>query len=660
MRRWITIFSIGIAMAVCVPLVSSAAADSGLAEIIVINTADTINGNTSGIGALKADPGPDGVSFREALKAANNTAGRKKILFSPALSGATIKIGGPEAPKDHLLLSGGDITINGDINGDGKPDITLDGTLGKDGSPSSNGLNIWSSNNRVETLSFFGFKGTAIHFACPDSGFNQKIISGNQVTGNVINGANGIVISTLGLTGAKYYRELSDIQFRDTLISKNRVIVTGQDNIFIMAGIGGQCRNRVENLTVTDNYVSGGGGGIGIIAGDTASDYHGLPGPVVYSDDNTIENVTISNNTIESPKSFGISVEGGNMGNRNNKVLKARIKNNTVSGAGLAGIGIFTAQMTETRITSDNLMADIEVTENKITGCGTGMMIGAGDKPHGDENKGVNNNSLEKVLVAENDISRYSKAGIEIWGGWSLRGEGTSGNCIEQLTILNNRIVNNDSGTVGLEIIGGRSQEGPAHNNLVKGVEVRNNTVRGNNTGIWLAGGQGREAVNNSVDAVFQGNILEGNQNPFGSEENDQGAAGNSLKFKVLEPEAIKVVINGSPLNMDVPPAIVNERTLVPLRAIFEALGAEVSWDQGTETVTGTRGSTTVILKINRPEAMVNGSARKLDVPPQIMEGRTMVPARFIAESLGSRVDWDGDSRTVIVTMESMGTVILH
>lgn len=649
MSRWITIFSIAIAMAICVPLVSSAAADSGVAEIIVANTADIINGNTSGIGALKADPGTDGVSFREALKAANNTAGRKKILFSPALSGTTIKIGAPGAPSDHLLLSGGDITINGDINGDGKPDITLDGTLGK--AHSLNGLNIWSGNNRIESLNFFGFKGVAINFACPDPDLTQKIISGNQIVGNVINGANGIVFSTLGLIGVKYYRQLSDIQFRDTLISKNSIIVTGENNIFIMAGIGGQCRNRVENFTITDNYVSGGAGGIGIIAGDTASDYHGLPGPVVYSDDNIIENLTISNNTIENPKFYGISVEGGNLGNRNNKVLKIRIKNNTVAGAGDAGIGVFTAQWTETRSTSDNLIADIEIVKNKITGCGTGMMIGAGDKPHGDENKGVNNNRLEKVLVAENDISRYSKAGIKVWGGWSLRGSGTSDNCIEQLTILNNRIVNNDSGTVGLEIIGGRSQEGPAHNNMVKGVEVQNNTVRGNNTGIWLAGGQGREAVNNSVDVVFQGNILEGNQNPFGSEENDQGANGNSLKFKVLEPEAIKVVINGSPLNMDVPPVIVNERTLVPLRAIFEALGAEVSWDQGTETVTGTRGSTTVILKINRPEAMVNGSARKLDVPPQIMEGRTMVPARFIAESLGSRVDWDGDSRTVIITV---------
>lgn len=652
MYRWILICSMAIAAALSLPSISIAAADSNVAEIIVSNATDMVNGNTSSINMLKANPGPDGVSFREALKAANRTAGRKKILFSPDLAGATIKIGGPDSPVESLLLTGGDTIINGDINGDEKPDITLDGTQGKNKTPSENGLNIWSSNNRVEYLDFYGFKGIAIHFACPDPYSALKIISGNKVAGNVISGSNGIVFSALGLTGASYHHHLSDIHFKDTLISKNRVSTSG-DNIFIMAGIGGQCRNRVENFTIADNYVSGGAGGIGIIAADTASDYHGLPGPVVYSDENVIENVTISNNMVENQVHFGICIEGGNMGNRNNKVLNIKILNNTVNGARDAGIGIFTApEGIKTRSTVDNLMAGIEVIKNKISGCATGMMIGAGNKPYDKKgNSGLNNNRLEKVLVAENDISGYRNTGIKVWGGWSLRGEGAAGNSIAQLVFQKNRIINHNNGTVGLHIIAGWSQEGPSSDNGVTGVEVRNNTFRGNDRAVRLAGGQGREAHNNRVDAVFQDNTFEVNQSTLESVENDQGASGNSLEVRILQPEAISVVINGSPLKTDVPPAVVNERTLVPLRAIFEALGAEVNWDQGSETVTGTKGSITVILKINRDEAIVNGSPRKLDVPPQIMEGRTMVPARFIAESLGAGVKWDGEQRTVLINI---------
>ncbi|MBS3873186.1 MAG: hypothetical protein KGZ92_09455 [Firmicutes bacterium] len=111
----------------------------------------------------------------------------------------------------------------------------------------------------------------------------------------------------------------------------------------------------------------------------------------------------------------------------------------------------------------------------------------------------------------------------------------------------------------------------------------------------------------------------------------------------------ISVVINGAPLTLDVAPVIQNGRTLVPMRAIFEALGARVSWDDATSTVTAYRREEAVVLQIGNRTAWVNGPARTLDVPPVIVGGRTMVPLRFVAEALGAEVAWQDAPPTVTV-----------
>ncbi|MBE7053557.1 MAG: hypothetical protein E7391_04700 [Ruminococcaceae bacterium] len=117
----------------------------------------------------------------------------------------------------------------------------------------------------------------------------------------------------------------------------------------------------------------------------------------------------------------------------------------------------------------------------------------------------------------------------------------------------------------------------------------------------------------------------------------------------VFADEGIKVIINKKALTMDQMPVIVNGRTLVPLRAIFEALGATVGWDDATKTATGVLDDTTVSLQIDNTNAKVNGKDVTLDVPAQIVGSRTLVPVRFISESLGCKVDWDGATKTVII-----------
>jgi len=117
------------------------------------------------------------------------------------------------------------------------------------------------------------------------------------------------------------------------------------------------------------------------------------------------------------------------------------------------------------------------------------------------------------------------------------------------------------------------------------------------------------------------------------------------------QPETqISVVVNGSTLDLDVPPYLLDGRTLVPLRAIFEALGVVVDWDPEEQTIQATGGGTDVVLMIGSNIMFRNGVTSEIDVPPMIINQRTLVPARVIAESFGAGVDWDPTTNTVTIT----------
>ena len=112
----------------------------------------------------------------------------------------------------------------------------------------------------------------------------------------------------------------------------------------------------------------------------------------------------------------------------------------------------------------------------------------------------------------------------------------------------------------------------------------------------------------------------------------------------------IRVRIGTEYVECDVPPLLVSDRVMVPFRAIFEAFGAEVEWDGATGTVTGTLGDRTVILQLDSTAAQVNSELTELDVPPMLIDNRTLVPVRFVSESLGAKVEWIADSRLVQIT----------
>lgn len=112
----------------------------------------------------------------------------------------------------------------------------------------------------------------------------------------------------------------------------------------------------------------------------------------------------------------------------------------------------------------------------------------------------------------------------------------------------------------------------------------------------------------------------------------------------------ISVKLNGETLLFDVQPQIINGRTMVPMRTIFERLGATVNWDQPTQTITSVKGETTISLIVNIPFMIVNGKEKKLDAAPCVVNNRTLVPVRAISEAFYMNVDWDNDTQTVLIT----------
>ena len=112
----------------------------------------------------------------------------------------------------------------------------------------------------------------------------------------------------------------------------------------------------------------------------------------------------------------------------------------------------------------------------------------------------------------------------------------------------------------------------------------------------------------------------------------------------------VKLVINQEQVAADVMPFIKDGRTLVPARAVFEALGGTVEWDEKNYIVTVKYDKTTVILKINNTVAIVDGKNKILDVPATIKDDRTVIPVRFVAEELGFPVEWVESTRTVIIS----------
>lgn len=114
--------------------------------------------------------------------------------------------------------------------------------------------------------------------------------------------------------------------------------------------------------------------------------------------------------------------------------------------------------------------------------------------------------------------------------------------------------------------------------------------------------------------------------------------------------EPIRLIVNGREIKPDVPPQTIDGRTMVPVRWVSEALGAQVSWDEAKLAVLVNSTPDQAAARGSQIQLIVDGIAVQPDVPPVIVEGRTLVPVRWVAEALGAQVDWDASARTVTIT----------
>ncbi len=129
-----------------------------------------------------------------------------------------------------------------------------------------------------------------------------------------------------------------------------------------------------------------------------------------------------------------------------------------------------------------------------------------------------------------------------------------------------------------------------------------------------------------------------------------------------LQMSSAHMTVNGIEKEIDpgrtTMPVVVDGRTLLPARAIVEEMGGEVGWDESSGTATFTSGNEEIRLIVGSRTAYVNGAARTLDVAPAVMNDRTMLPIRFIAESFHFTVDWQESSQRIIIKQGEGASVV--
>ncbi len=128
--------------------------------------------------------------------------------------------------------------------------------------------------------------------------------------------------------------------------------------------------------------------------------------------------------------------------------------------------------------------------------------------------------------------------------------------------------------------------------------------------------------------------------------------------ISVCAQDSINVTLNGQALSFDVNPQIINSRTMVPMRAIFTALGANVDWVEEHRLIIASKNSSIITMMIDQPIMHIGNletgeqKTSELDSPPVIVDSRTLVPVRAISDALGVEVDWNEERRTVILSTQ--------
>jgi hypothetical protein len=486
--------------------------------VTVTNATNVVNGSTASLFSLMAAPGADGISLAEALAAARNTPGAKAIVFASTLRGAHIPIGSINPQEFKPLTLGSDLIVDGDIDGDGKPDIVLDGG----GHDYGTNLDSRGSNVVLNGLELRDFAGTAIGFACQDADCEPRTISNVRIANNVIDSrrGSGIEIGPWGLLGFSNAPALAGISFVDITIEGNTINSTNAA-IGVRPSTSGAPRDSAVNITVRGNRIMS---EIGLDVG-AADEAH----PPYYSDDSLIDNLVIDGNVLDRC-STAIRVYAANLGNQRATIRHLRITNNRVTNTfGYGSITVAASvQPTMERATSHNTVEDVLVAGNEVDGGGLGLLISASDLPTPYDARNDDDNAMRGVVVRDNVFRGYGAAGMLVWGGVSNGAAGSSSrDALEGIAITGNTF---EGGPIGLEITAGDCRAGTAANNSVRGVTIGGNVFRNNGVALSLIGGRGPCATGNTLAvASMSANRVEQNGTALQVIENADGANGNRV-----------------------------------------------------------------------------------------------------------------------------------
>ena len=121
--------------------------------------------------------------------------------------------------------------------------------------------------------------------------------------------------------------------------------------------------------------------------------------------------------------------------------------------------------------------------------------------------------------------------------------------------------------------------------------------------------------------------------------------------------KVISLEIDGTVIRTEVPLTVIGGRTMVPVRDIFEACGANVTWDPATKKITGSKGGKNVVMQVGSNKLYMNSSVATMDCTPVIIEGRTLAPARYVALGFGGTTQWDALNKVVVITGVTTPTV---
>lgn len=489
--------------------------------ITVTNDSDDVNGDVSSVGALSSNPGPDGTSLSEAVQATNFDPGVSTVTFSASLQGETIEL------SQGLQLEGGNVLINGDIDGDGQPDVTLDGTS-MENPDFGEGFRIKSSGNTLHALRLKGFfKGVRLLSVAPDGVRSDNVISGLEMIaireyGVMLNDAAErtrwvdtlIVDNTIEVDhslapqlffGAVHFQGLSTgSSLERTTIANNTIQIArggvpeqpfvateGSQAINVSTGGGSQAEIAdtliaYNTIEMVDNAGYDGDFGIEVRAGGSGGNYSVVDGLRIV--DNQIQMAAPGSSTgiqlMASAEQTGSYAEGNVM--RNVSIL-----GNTIEGPGARAIDIGKATG------KDNRVLDVSILGNTISigpafGLHHAIYLSAGawfgSMPVGE-------NELSGVVVKQNTMRLvkpsphnrpFYNAAVKILGAIS----GTS-NRVTSVSITHNSI--DGGGGSGVNVVGAVSST----SNRISKVSISCNRVKGgrrgdvSTAGIALVGGHG-------------------------------------------------------------------------------------------------------------------------------------------------------------------------